>query len=63
MEKGNAGVLTTKQIFEKRYGRPLTSDELFSIQQNLKGFFELLIRIDKRIKKKGGEISNEKGSE
>ena len=59
MEKGNAGTITTKEIFEKRYCRPLTSDELFSIQQNLKGFFELLIKIDKRIKKKGGEKSNE----
>lgn len=56
MEQGNAGVLTTKEIFEKRYGRALTSDELFSIQQNLKGFFELLIKIDKRLRKeKGGE--------
>ena len=54
MEKGNAGVLTTKQIFEKRYGRPLTSDELFSIQTNLKGFFELLIKIDKRLRKEKG---------
>lgn len=59
MEQSNAGVLTTKEIFEKRYGRPLTSDELFSIQQNLKGFFELLIKIDKRVKKKGGGKSNE----
>ena len=59
MKVSNAGTLTTKQIFEKRYCRPLTSDELFSIQQNLKGFFELLIKIDKRIKKKGGEKSNE----
>jgi len=54
MEKGNAGTITTKEIFEKRYCRPLTSDELFSIQTNLKGFFELLIKIDKRLRKEKG---------
>ena len=54
MEKGNAGTITTKEIFEKRYGRPLTSDELFSIQTNMKGFFELLIKIDKRLRKEKG---------
>ncbi len=57
MEIRNAGIPTTKQIFEKRYARPLTSSELFSIQTNLKGFFELLIKIDKRLRK---EKSNEK---
>lgn len=56
MELRNEGTTTTKDIFEKRYARPLTSDELFSIQTNLKGFFELLIKIDKRLRKeKGGE--------
>ena len=54
MEKGNEGTLTTKEIFEKQYARPLTSDELFSIQTNLKGFFELLIKIDKRLRKEKG---------
>lgn len=35
-----------KQMFEKKYGRVLSSEEFLDIKQNLVGFFRLLIDID-----------------
>lgn len=48
-----------KQVFENLYGKPLSGQELFDIERNLKGFFDLLIKIDQRDKKgKGNEQDN-----
>jgi len=43
-----------KEVFEKLYNRPLDKKELFKIKKNLTGFFEVLVRIDQDLKKKGG---------
>jgi len=40
-----------KETFEPLYGRSLSSQELFSIEQNLTGFFRTLLKIDQRLKK------------
>lgn len=44
-----------KEVFESLYKRELSKQELFEIQRNMTGFFEVLIRLDKKIKLKGGE--------
>ena len=49
-----------KQIYERLYGRELTNQEIFEVKQNLMGFFEMLIKLDKKQKQtqfqqKGGE--------
>lgn len=39
-----------KQVYEKLYGRELTNQEHFEIQQNLVGFIEILIKLNKKQK-------------
>lgn len=39
-----------KQVYEKLYGRELTRQEHFEIQQNLVGFIETLIKLNKKQK-------------
>jgi hypothetical protein len=41
-----------QKIFEKDYGRKLTKKEAFEAAHNLLGFFDLLLKIDKRINPK-----------
>lgn len=48
-----------KEVFEKLYKRELSKQELFEINRNLTGFFETLIRLDKKIQAKG-EIQHDK---
>ncbi len=38
-----------QEIFEKDYGRKLSKKEAFEAAYNLLGFFDLLLKIDKRI--------------
>lgn len=50
---------TTKEIFEPLYGRELNNQEIFSIRQNLVGFFQTLIEIDQEEKQEGSnELNN-----
>lgn len=44
-----------KVIFEKLYNKPLTEKEMFEIEQNLLGFFQLLKTIDDKNKEQGNE--------
>ena len=46
----------TKELFEPLYERSLTNQEAFSINHNLLGFFQTLIKIDQR---NGREVKNE----
>lgn len=39
-----------KEVFERLYNRSLTNQELFTIRQNLVGFFNVLIKIDEQSK-------------
>lgn len=39
-----------KEVFERLYNRPLTNQELFTIRQNLVGFFNVLMKIDEQSK-------------
>ncbi|OGY30842.1 MAG: hypothetical protein A3A57_01125 [Candidatus Woykebacteria bacterium RIFCSPLOWO2_01_FULL_41_12] len=48
-----------KQIYERLYGRELTNQEIFEVKQNLMGFFEMLIKLDK--KQKSDSFSTERG--
>jgi hypothetical protein len=41
-----------KNIFEKLYRRELSKQELFEINRNLVGFFDTLIRLDKKLQAK-----------
>lgn len=38
-----------QDIFEKDYGRKLTKKEAFEAAHNLLGFFDLLLKIDRRV--------------
>ena len=38
-----------QEIFEKDYGKKLSKKEAFEAAYNLLGFFDLLLKIDKRI--------------
>jgi hypothetical protein len=38
-----------QEIFEKDYGRELSTKEVYEAACNLLGFFDLLLRIDRRI--------------
>lgn len=51
-------ILTPKQAFEKLYGETLTEREVFDIEQNLLGFFQLLKIIDDRIKEQDNDQNN-----
>lgn len=42
---------TNKKIFEKLYNRPLSNQEAFEANRNLIGFFDVLLKIDKRLNK------------
>ena len=44
----NVNELSSRKVFESLYEQPLTDKELFSIEQNLKGFFNLLIEIERK---------------
>jgi len=48
-----------KQVYERLYGRELTNQEIFEVKQNLMGFFEMLIKLDK--KQKSDSFSTERG--
>ena len=48
-----------KEVFERLYKRELSKQELFEINRNLIGFFETLIKLDKKLQAKGG-VQNEK---
>lgn len=39
-----------KEVFERLYNRSLTNQELFTIKQNLVGFFDVLMKIDEQSK-------------
>lgn len=39
-----------KAVFERLYNRSLTNQELFTIRQNLVGFFNVLMKIDEQSK-------------
>lgn len=41
-----------KEFYEKLSGRELSDQEAFEARSNFVGFFDLLYRIDKRIKEK-----------
>lgn len=41
-----------KEVFERLYNRSLTNQELFTIRQNLVGFFNVLMKIDEQSKGK-----------
>lgn len=38
-----------QRIFEEDYGRKLTKKEAFEAANNLLGFFDLLLKVDRRI--------------
>jgi len=38
-----------QEIFEKDYGRKLSEQETFEASYNLLGFFDLLLKIDRRV--------------
>ena len=38
-----------QEIFKKDYGRKLSKEEAFKAAYNLLGFFDLLLKIDRRI--------------
>ena len=40
---------TTKLAYEKLYGRTLSNQEVFEAHHNLIGFFNVLLKIDKRL--------------
>jgi len=49
----------TKEIFEPLYSRELNNQEIFSIKQNLVGFFQTLIDIDEELKQdESNELNN-----
>jgi len=48
-----------KEVFERLYKRELSKQELFEIQRNMIGFFETLVKLDKKLQAKGG-VHNEK---
>jgi len=41
-----------KNIYKKLYKKEPTEEEIFEMESNLVGFFELLIEIDKELKKR-----------
>ena len=50
-----------KQLYEELCGKELSDQEVFEAEGNLVGFFDLLYRIDKRIKEKSDE-KNQRGA-
>ena len=52
--KSADGLIRTREVFEPLYGQELTNQEVFSINQNLLGFFETLIEIDDEQKQEEG---------
>ncbi|EKE06077.1 MAG: hypothetical protein ACD_19C00087G0003 [uncultured bacterium] len=48
----NSRQYANKEVFERLYRRELSKQELFEIQRNMIGFFETLIKLDKKIKDK-----------
>lgn len=43
---------SSKEVLEKLYKKQLSKQELFEAKTNLMGFFETLMKIDKRMKVK-----------
>lgn len=39
----------TKKAYEQLYERPLSNQEVFEANHNLTGFFNVLLKIDKRV--------------
>ena len=51
------GLTSVKQTFNPLYKRKLTDEEAYEIHQNIIGFFELLIKIEKE-QKQNNENNN-----
>ena len=45
-----------KQVYERLYGRELTNQEFFDVKQNLMGFFEVLIKLDRVQKERNKQV-------
>lgn len=46
-----AGLSAVKQVFQPLYEKELSDKDAFEINQNLLGFFELLIKLEREQKK------------
>ena len=51
MQLSKESIEEFKRIFKKEYGRELTYEEAYEAAFNLLGFFELLWKIDRRLKR------------
>lgn len=49
MQISEKGVKKFQEIFEKDYGRKLSKKEAFEAAYNLLGFFDLLLKVDRRV--------------
>ena len=47
-----------QEIFEKDYGKKLSKKEAFEAAYNLLGFFDLLLKIDKRVNPQRYKLKN-----
>ncbi len=47
-----------KQVYERLYGRELTNQEFFDVKQNLMGFFEVLIKLDRVQKERNKQVKS-----
>ena len=47
-----------KQVYEKLYGQELTNQEFFDVKQNLMGFFEVLIKLDRVQKERNKQVKS-----
>jgi len=54
MEKAG-GLTAVKKVFEPLYKRQLSNDEAFEINQNMIGFFELLLKLEQEQKQNNEE--------
>lgn len=50
----------TIKVFQPHYKEPLTKADALEIHQNFTGFFELLLKLDKKLKEKKERTENEK---
>jgi len=51
MNTNTTAVTNNKKVYEKLYGHPLSNQEVFEVHHNLIGFFNVLLKIDKRLQK------------
>lgn len=49
MQISGGTIKRLQEIFEKDYGKKLSKKEAFEATYNLLGFFDLLIKIDRRV--------------